>query len=371
MILPEDFCQFVRSHGISFFAGVPDSLLKNLCAYIDEHFDSRQHVITANEGNAIAMAMGHFLATGSPAVAYMQNSGLGNAINPLVSMTCEEVCGIPMLLIIGWRGEPGISDEPQHFKQGQITPEMLELLGIPYITLEAQSDVSAACSEIISTMLKDSKPVAILVRKNTFAATAKSPQPEGQMMSRETALNIINDHLTKDALVIATTGKTARELYEIQVKATGECSAFLTVGAMGHASSIAASAAIARPEKTVVCLDGDGAMIMHMGALPIIGSLRPNNLIHILLNNNAHESVGGQPTCAGSINIESLALANGYAQYISIESEAELVSCLKRWDFESGPCLMEIKIKIGARKDLGRPEPSPYENTRTFLKHAK
>lgn len=371
MIQPASFCQFVQSHGISFFAGVPDSLLKNLCAYIDEAFDTRQHVITANEGNAIAMAMGHFLATGNPAVAYMQNSGLGNAVNPLVSMACEEICRIPMLLIIGWRGEPGIADEPQHFKQGQITPEMLELMGIPYVILDAQSDVSNDCSALMLQMMQDSKPVAILVRKGTFSASTKKREAQGQFMSREAALRIINEHLGADDLVIATTGKTARELYELQETAAGECTAFLTVGAMGHASSIATSAAIARPEKQVVCLDGDGAMIMHMGALATIGALKPNNLVHVLLNNEAHESVGGQPTSAGNINIESLALANGYAKYISIESEAELLSCWQQATQEPGPCLMEIKITIGSRKELGRPKPSPYENAVTFRKHAK
>lgn len=371
MIVPANFCQLLNSHGISFYAGVPDSLLKNLCAYIDEEFDAHQHVITANEGNAVAMAMGHFLATGNPAVAYMQNSGLGNAVNPLVSMACEEICGIPMLLVIGWRGEPGEADEPQHEKQGQITPAMLELLGIPYVILDPHSDFSSVCSGIILEMKLHSKPVAILVRKGTFAASTKKHRAESQMMSREAALEIINAQLGADDLVIATTGKTARELYELQVSAKGECSAFLTVGAMGHASSIATSVAISRPDKRVICLDGDGAMIMHMGALPMIGALKPKNLVHVLLNNQVHESVGGQPTSMSNINVGSLVHAIGYAEYISIESESELLSFWQEAHFEQGPCLVEIKIKIGARTDLGRPKPSPYENSRAFRKHAK
>lgn len=371
MIVPEDFCELLKDNSLSFFAGVPDSLLKNLCAHIDERYDANQHVITANEGNAIAMAMGHYLATGHPAVAYMQNSGLGNAVNPLTSMASEAVCSIPMLLIVGWRGEPGVADEPQHIKQGDITPQMLTLMDIPYVVLDANSNPYSLCKPLLDTMKTQSRPVAILVRKNTFTATAKSIKAVSDRMSREAALQVISTQLSDKDLVIATTGKTAREICEIQVRETGECSAFLTVGAMGHASSIAASIALAKPQKRVLCLDGDGALLMHMGAMAVIGGLKLENLVHVVLNNQAHESVGGQPTSISVVDVESLALANGYRSYIRIESESELFSGWKQVVSSKGPCFVEISIDIGSRKDLGRPESAPRDNARTFLNHAK
>lgn len=371
MIKPQHFCQYLQHHGISFFAGVPDSLLKNLCAFIDEFYDRQQHVITANEGNAVAMAMGHYLATGNAAVAYMQNSGLGNAINPLTSMACREVSSIPMLLIIGWRGEPGEVDEPQHFKQGKITLELLELMGIPFEILDKDCQFEEKCATLLQVMNDQARPVALVVRKSTFEATVPTPSTHSQKMPRERALEIIQQSVSDSALVIATTGKTARELYEIQVRETGQCKGFLTVGAMGHASSIALAAAMTQPEKQVVCLDGDGAMLMHMGALATVGAQQPSRLVHVLLNNQAHESVGGQPTCIDQIDVKSLALANGYPNYKKIESEEELAEFWGNAERNDGPWFVEIVVAIGSRSDLGRPGPTPLENAQTFLRHAK
>lgn len=370
MIVPANFCQFLQSHGISFYAGVPDSLLKNLCAYIDDAFDAHQHVITANEGNAIAMAMGHFLATGDPAVAYMQNSGLGNAVNPILSMVSEAVCSIPMLLIIGWRGEPSVHDEPQHIKQGAITPDLLDLMGIPHVVLDGSSNVEEICTGLLESMVRASKPVAVLVRKDTFSETAIKKELTGDLMLREVALSIIESNLRNEDLVIATTGKTSRELYELQMQTKAECTAFLTVGAMGHASSIAASVAMAKPEKQVFCLDGDGALLMHMGALAIIGKLQPHNFVHVLINNEAHESVGGQPTCIASVDVKSLVLASGYKQYVKLESEAKLDCFWKNTRFNDGPWFVEVVVRVGSRKDLGRPKQSPLENANSFLEFA-
>lgn len=376
MINPQVFCSFLQEHNISFFAGVPDSLLKNLCAYIDDTFGRSQHVITANEGNAIAMAMGHYLATENPAVAYMQNSGLGNAINPLVSMASQTVCGIPMLLIIGWRGEPGVVDEPQHVKQGEITPDILSLMDIPYVVINPESDFVQECSPVLKTMQKECKPVAILVCKNTFSSfppkdRSRQEPASPKLMSRESALLTINANLSLQHLVFATTGKTARELNEIQNKQHGSCSAFLTVGAMGHTSSIALGAAMAKPDKTIICLDGDGALLMHMGAMAVIAAQKPENFMHVLLNNKAHESVGGQPTCINSIDVKSLALANGYRHFIRLESENEIAAYWQDAEYNDGPYFIEIIVAVGSRKDLGRPESTPAENKQAFLRHAK
>ncbi len=356
---------------LDFFTGVPDSLLKSLCACIQDRVSTDRHIIAANEGNAVAIATGYHLATGKSGVVYMQNSGLGNAVNPLASLADPEVYRIPMLLLIGWRGEPGVKDEPQHMKQGRITPGQLELLDIPYAELSAATDLEEVLPPLVRTMHDRSGPVALLVRKGTFAPYSITQKKAAAVapLRREDALRWLLDHIPADARIVSTTGKTSRELYELR-KARGESTRdFLTVGSMGHASSIAFGVALGDTTRRVVCIDGDGAFLMHLGALPVIGAAHPQNLIHILLNNAAHESVGGQPTVAGRINVPALAQACGYTSCLRATTEDELQDAWARLDSVRGPTFLEIVICTGSRPDLGRPDRAPEETKKAFMAH--
>jgi len=370
MIAPEDFYQTLRKSGVQLFAGVPDSLLANLCAYIDDHCTAQEHVITANEGNAVALAAGYHLATGRYACVYMQNSGLGNTINPLTSLTDPEVYRIPLLMVIGWRGEPGVKDEPQHIKQGRITPAQLDLLEIPYWILDADSDLNETLAAALAQMVRSNAPVALLVRKDTFSRYSSNRTHQcNTSLTREAALRTLLE-LSADDLVISTTGKTSREVFELR-EARGDTQRdFLTVGAMGHTASIALGVALGNPDKRVVCIDGDGSLLMHLGALPIIGSLKPANLIHVLLNNGAHESVGGQPTVARSLDFHAIAIACGYADYQQASTTDEIEQAWGSLHRSTGPALLEITIAIGSRDDLGRPTSTPEENKQAFMRAA-
>jgi phosphonopyruvate decarboxylase len=371
MISPESFLAELKSSGVNFFCGVPDSLLKNLCSCVTASVDRNSHIITANEGNAVALAAGYHLATGKTGTVYMQNSGIGNAVNPLASLTDPEVYRIPVLLIIGWRGEPGVKDEPQHVKQGRISPALLDTMEIPYQILGPDSDYKECIAASIKSINEYGAPAAILVRKDTFSSY-KSPAEKkvNSDMTREQAVQVILELAEDDDLFVSTTGKTSRELFELR-KARGEAQRdFLTVGSMGHTSSIALGAALGAPGRRVICLDGDGSVIMHMGAIPIIGDIKPANLMHIVLNNASHESVGGQPTVADSIDFKGLALACGYTGYASADSPASIKSAWTEAEKTGGPVLMEIHIKQGSRDDLGRPSGTPEQNKKSFMEHA-
>jgi phosphonopyruvate decarboxylase len=368
MIDPKDFFKTLNNCGIDFYAGVPDSLLGNFCAYVDDQLGSDKHLITANEGNAVAIAMGYHMATTKVAAVYMQNSGLGNTINPLVSLADPEVYKTPMLLIIGWRGEPGVKDEPQHIKQGRITLAQLDLMEIPYKIVDAESEPEVLAQWARTQLVATGSPVALLVRKDAFSPyTSKRKSSIVSTLKREQALNTILD-LAGDAAIISTTGKTSREVCELRVLKQQTQRDFLTVGGMGHTASIALGVALGRPQKRVVCLDGDGSVLMHMGALPIIGAAAPSNLIHVLLNNAAHESVGGQPTVADRVDFKSIALASGYKAYALATNNAELNSVWEKMSSKAGPTMIEVRIGIGSREDLGRPTSKPEENKHAFMK---
>ncbi|MCZ8167488.1 phosphonopyruvate decarboxylase [Silanimonas sp.] len=368
MIPPEKLYRLLQSRGIGLFAGVPDSLLANFCAYVDDNGEDGSHVITANEGNAVALAAGYHMATGKFCAVYMQNSGLGNAINPLTSLADPEVYRLPMLLIIGWRGEPGVKDEPQHVKQGRVTLGQLELLGVPCRVLEAGSDAEAVVDELFADMARTNAPVALVVRKDTFAKYKSLRKAESLSdMTREQALDTLLALTGSDDLIISTTGKTSREVFELRVRRGEAQRDFLTVGGMGHTSSIALGVALGQPKRRVVCLDGDGSLLMHLGAMPVIGSLKPARLIHVLLNNAAHESVGGQPTAAGSIDFAAIALGSGYAAHRVAGDPASLRAAWRELVDHQGPVLLEVRIKAGSRDDLGRPTSSAEENKRAFM----
>jgi len=372
VIAPAMFFDALKSRGVGLFAGVPDSLLASFCAYLEDHATRAEHVITANEGNAVALVAGYHLATGKIGAVYLQNSGLGNTINPLTSLVDPEVYRVPLVLIIGWRGEPGVKDEPQHVKQGRITPGQLDLLEIPYWILEAESDLNAVVTAAFDSLARRNAPVALLVRKDTFAKYKSRRGSTGVWpMRREDALRQLLDLASPQDLVVSTTGKTSREVYELRVQSGVPQRDFLTVGGMGHTASIALGVALGNAGKRVICLDGDGSVLMHMGALPIIGDIRPTNLVHVVLNNAAHESVGGQPTVAGTLDLSAIATACGYRAYrLAADSEA-LARAWSELVGQPGPAMLEVRVGIGSRDDLGRPTSTPEENKRAFIEAAR
>ena len=367
MIDPKVLVDALNEQGIDFYVGVPDSLLKDFCAYVDDHGKPGQHVITANEGNAVAMASGYHMATGKSAVVYLQNSGLGNTINPLTSIADKEVYQTPMLLVVGWRAEPGVKDEPQHIKQGRITPEQLALLEIPYQVVTADSDPEELARWSRKTLDETGSPVALLVKKGAFAGYKSQRKPATDAtLQREAALDVLLS-LAGDASIVSTTGKTSREVFELRVARNEDQRDFLTVGGMGHTASIALGVAMGQPDKPLVCIDGDGSVLMHMGALPIIGSLQPGNFTHVLLNNTAHESVGGQPTVGDRTDFRAIALASGYKAYAVASTAEELKAAWEQLADAPRPVMLEVRITTGSRSDLGRPTSSPRENKQAFM----
>lgn len=372
MIEPKRFFDELEARDVGLYAGVPDSLLGSLCAYLDDVAPPERHIIAANEGNAVAIALGHHLATGKTSVVYMQNSGLGNTINPLASLADPEVYSVPMLLVIGWRGEPDVPDEPQHVKQGRITPGQLDLMEIPWFEVAADTDPATVVAQAFDAIAHTSAPVALLVRKGAFAGY-KSMRPPASLssMGREDALSHILELLSPEDLVVSTTGKASREVFELRGQRGEAQRDFLMVGGMGHTSSIALGVALGNPQRRTVCIDGDGSMLMHMGSLAINGSIKPAHLVHVVLNNAAHESVGGQPTVADRIDIGAIALANGYAAYHRCDSAESLATAWGDATAGTSPVLIEVRVKSGARADLGRPTSTPQQNKQAFMRHAR
>jgi len=370
MLNCKEFFDLLHEKKIDFFSGVPDSLLKYFNSYILDNVDENQHIIAANEGNAIALASGYYLATTKIGLVYMQNSGLGNAINPLVSLSDKEVYGIPVLLLIGWRGEPTEKDEPQHQKQGKITLKLLETLDIPYEILPKDiEDTKIKLSSAIEYMNKFNAPFALVVKKGTFEKYEQiNESQQNYELSREKAIKLIIDNLDEQDVVVSTTGMISRELFESRTQKNQKHETdFLTVGSMGHASQIALGIAISNPKKQVFCLDGDGSVIMHMGSLGIIGSKQMKNFKHIILNNESHDSVGGQPTVGNIINFVSLAKSCKYKNSFKVSTEIELKEKILKIKSEDGPILLEIMINRGNRKELGRPTKTPKENMNLFM----
>lgn len=370
MITPEFFIERLRASGIDFFAGVPDSLLKNLCAYITDHFDAAHNIIAANEGAAVGLAAGHYLASGHPACVYMQNSGEGNIINPIASLTDPEVYNIPVLLLIGWRGCPGVHDEPQHIKQGKVTTGLLNVMGINYEVLSKEEDKAEKQIAKALKALQNKDAFALVIEKDTFDDyKLQNVEENCLIMSREEAIQTVVDALGEKDCVVSTTGMISRELFEYRAAMNqGHERDFLTVGSMGHASQIALGIALEQPNRRVWCFDGDGAVIMHMGSLAIVASKEPKNYFHVVFNNGTHDSVGGQPTVGLIIDLPSVAKAVGYKNVSSVSNKADLIATLKKSIQQDGPVLIEIKVKKGNRKDLGRPTTTPIQNKESLMK---
>lgn len=374
MIQPSFFIDKLCSLNIDFFAGVPDSLLKNICAYISDNIDCTHNIITANEGGAIALAAGYHLATNKIGCVYMQNSGQGNIINPLASLTDKEVYNIPVLLLIGWRGKPGEHDEPQHIKQGKITTGLLNTMGINYDVLSKNEDKAAKqIDKAVKTIMATNEVYALIVEKDTFDSyTLKNTAPNTLVMTREDAIKTITASTDKHDIIISSTGMISRELFEHRESINqGHEKDFLTVGAMGHASQIALGIAISKPNRKVWCFDGDGAALMHMGSMAIVADVSPSNYIHVIYNNGAHDSVGGQPTVGLKIDICSVAKALGYKYTYTTDNKEDLESILKEINTIDGPILLEVKVKKGNRKDLGRPTTTPIQNKDLLMSFLK
>mgnify|MGYP001256023317 FL=1 len=371
-IKPLYFFNFLKKKKIKFFTGVPDSLLKELCLCIDQKTSEENHIITANEGNAIAIASGSFLASNSIPLVYMQNSGLGNAVNPLLSLCDSQVYSIPMLLLIGWRGEPGVKDEPQHIKQGRIQTDLLNTLGIPYIILSKnEKNFKSKVSDILKIAKNESKPVAILVKKNTFEKFDSKPvlESDGLELSREEALEIILNQIDNKSIIVSTTGKTSREIFEIRKKNNQlHYQDFLTVGSMGHCTSIGLGIALEKKNRKVFVIDGDGALLMHMGSLTNVVSIKPKNFFHILINNKVHESVGGQSTAAKNIDLSNVIKGIGYPHQFLALSRTQLKKNICRLINSVGPSFLEVIVRPGSRNDLGRPSIKPAKNKLDFMK---
>ena len=373
MIRPEFFIEALREKGIDCFAGVPDSLLKNICAYITDHFDAAHNIIAANEGAAVGLAAGHYLATGQPACVYMQNSGEGNIINPLASLTDQEVYNIPVLLLIGWRGRPGVHDEPQHVKQGKVTTGLLNVMGVNYEVLSKEEDKAAKQIEKAAKALANKEVFALVIEKDTFEDyKLQSVEVNDLTMTREEAIQTVAAALGEKDCIVSTTGMISRELFEYRAAMNqGHERDFLTVGSMGHASQIALGIALAQPDRRVWCFDGDGAAIMHMGSMAIVANKAPKNYVHVVFNNGAHDSVGGQPTVGLKIDLPAIAKAVGYKATYSVETKDYLAELLNKVNSIEGPVLLEVKVKKGNRKDLGRPTTTPIQNKEALMDFLK
>ncbi len=362
---PGAFYRTLMEHKMDFFTGVPDSLLKDFCSYVQDHAPKGKHFIVPNEGSAVALASGYHIATRKNPVVYMQNSGFGNAVNPLLSLADPKVYSIPMLLLIGWRGEPGKKDEPQHMVQGKVMTSLLADMNIPFEVLPDYSEGAEEAVKAAAHHLNTRKgPYAFLIRKQTFSQyKLKNVTPNAHHVSREEAIRLIVGGLGKFDTVVSTTGFASRELYEIREQAKqGHHRDFLTVGSMGHAPSIALGIAVAKPSRQVVCLDGDGGLLMHMGSLAMIGQAGPSNLRHILLNNGAHDSVGGQPTAGFNVDWVNVAKHSGYRHVMAAEKSEDVVDIVRRMKDMEGPVFVEIRVNKGARKNLGRPKSTPLQN---------
>ncbi len=367
MIDVTKFFKFLRNNGINFFSGVPDSVLKNTKWFLEKK-SKEQHIIAANEGSAIASCIGYFLTTNKLPCAYMQNSGLGNAINPLISIAHKNVYSIPILLLIGWRGSPGSKDEPQHEVNGLVTPKLLNILDIKYCVLNNKGDFTKL-RKLIKFSRKNNKPVACLIKRNILISKKKhfSFTKQKSDITREEFIKVLLNKINSKTKLISTTGFTSRELYQLRLRdkfSNGQD--FYMVGGMGHSSMVALGTSL-HTKKEVICLDGDGSLIMHMGSLTNIGFFAKKNFKHILLNNFSHESVGGQKTNSENLNFRKVTEGSGYKKYFLIKNKNQITKILKKFLKCAGPSFLEVKIKQGTLKELTRPK-NLEKVKKTFIK---
>lgn len=371
MIEPARFVDHLSGLGVTLYTGVPDSLLRHLNTHILDALPRDQHVIAANEGAAVAIAMGHYLRTGTPAAVYLQNSGIGNTINPLMSLADPEVYGTPMVVIVGWRGQPGVKDEPQHVKQGRVMEALLDALKLPWAVLPHEPALAeATLTEAVKTATNLCTPYVILVEKDTFAElpAEASASRHGELASREEALVTVAESVGVDAIIVSTTGMLSRELFEYREREDLPAERdFLTVGGMGHACSITLGIAMRERAREVWCFDGDGAFLMHLGSLAVIADHAPPNYFHVVFNNGVHDSVGGQPSSIGVVDVAGTARALGYRYATSASELGSISEAVARLRSAGGPALLEVRVRPGNRPGLGRPTRTPAESKRAFM----
>ena len=372
MIDPARFVDDLSTAGVTLYSGVPDSLLKAFGTHVMATVPRERHVIAANEGGAVAIALGHHLRTGELALVYLQNSGFGNLVNPLLSLADPAVYSVPMLVLVGWRGQPGVKDEPQHVTQGRVMTDLLDAMGLPWAVLPAAEDEASGAVEVAARVAKQrSTPYLLLVEKGTFAPAeverATSVDGAG-LVSREDALIATVDALGGDVIIVSTTGMLSRELFEYRERSGGDGRRdFLTVGGMGHASSIALGIALREPDREVWCLDGDGALLMHLGGLAVIAEHAPSTFHHVVFNNGVHDSVGGQPTSITRVDVPAAARALGYRSAATTDDLAALPGLLADHRERGGPSLIDLRVRPGSRDDLGRPTRTPAQSKQVFM----
>lgn len=364
-----DLMMHLQQTGIEDYIGVPDSTLQAFCDDLNLHVGEKHHFVTVNEGAAVALGAGCYISNGKPVCVYMQNSGIGNAINPIVSLINEHGYDIPMLFLIGYRGEPGVKDEPQHLFQGEITLPLLDVLHIPYAILDGDTTITQLHEifQRVKQALSQHKQYALVIRKGTFEKAERYHFENGYSLIREDAIQTILKTMKEEDVIVSTTGKISREVYEQSEQLYHHHNhVFLTVGSMGHASMIAQGIAVNMPHKRVFCLDGDGAALMHMGSMAFIANQHQRNLVHIVLNNQCHESVGGMPTNCPQLSFAAVAKACGYAYVQHVETAAALEKALYEIP-KDGPVLIEVMVAVSSRPDLGRPKERAVENKEAFM----
>jgi phosphonopyruvate decarboxylase len=369
---PNNFFNYLKNKGIQFYTGVPDSLLKELNNVILLNTESKDHIITANEGSAIGVATGYHFATKKIPMVYLQNSGTGNIINPLMSLAHKDVYSIPMLIVIGWRGEPGVKDEPQHIAQGSCMIDLINSLNVTYDILpNNENEANEVLDKALGLIKEESRPHILLVKKNTFEkCTEKVSIVNNYHIYRKEAIEKLIKFFNKD-IILSTTGKISRELLESADEiGMNHDNIFLNVGAMGHVSMISLGIAL-NTNKKVLCVDGDGSVIMHMGNLTSIGTIKCNNLVHVVLNNGMHESVGIQPTTAFDVNLSKVAESCGYSyckQVSNLEDLEKELNFISESNFEKAVFLeVLINNKVNYTHELSRPKKSPIERKDKFI----
>lgn len=369
MLKCEDFSKICKKHGFIFFSGVPDSTYKSWMDYLNKKNTGLTNIIAVNECEAVAICTGYYLATDKIGVLYMQNDGFGKTINPLTSLCNKEVYNIPILLMIGWRGEPGKKEAPQHLQIGRILTQLLEKLEIPYDIIKSDTNsIDLTLKKAKKYMEKNSRPYAIIIKKGIFEDIKTKEKKKNNLMTREEAIQIIMKHLNNDEIIVSTTGKTSRELFEYRKMNNKNYNHdFYNIGAMGCAQSIALGIALQKPNKKIFVFDGDGAVLMQMGALATIGHYAPMNFFHIIFDNQAHDSTGGQPTISNTVDFVKIALSCNYKSAIRIDTKDKLIKNIK--SLKNGPILIVIKIKKGARENLRRPKMKPIEHKKHFMRY--
>ena len=368
----QKFVGILEDMGGAFYAGVPDSLLNPFIdAIMDRYGVSDRHVVAANEGAAVGLAAGYYLATSSPAVVYMQNSGIGNAVNPICSLLHKKVYSIPVIFVIGWRGEPGTKDEPQHVFQGEVTLPLLDCLEIPYMVISKETGDLSQIAEEFKSHIANGQSVAFVIRKDALQNDKKVEYVSDSTLSREAALEtILGAETNRDAVCVCTTGKLSREVYEIRERqGLGHGHDFLTVGSMGHSLMIAYGITLAKPHRRVICLDGDGAVLMHMGSLAVVGVTNPNNLVHVVINNGAHETVGGLPAVSGLLNLCEVAQSLGYRKTYRVDTIEAISNAMNTLDSTGGSVFIEVMCNLASRADLGRPTSTPIQNKNQLMEY--